>query len=90
MDLQVNGTSDTIVGLALGTSTRQVGLVWTGSKLQVYFEGGLVTALTSAVPADRSLWTDPIVGDSTIAKIDWIATEKGRVSSDWFSALSGM
>lgn len=90
MDLQVNGTSDTIVGLALGTSTRQVGLVWTGSKLQVYFEGGLVTALTSTVPADRSLWTDPIVGDSTIAKIDWIATEKGRVSSDWFSALSGM
>jgi hypothetical protein len=90
MDLQVNGTSHQIAGLPLGTAARQMGLSWTGSRLQVYSEGNLVMKLSSTVPADRSLWTDPTVGDSTIAKIDWIAGRKGLAASDWFSGLSGM
>lgn len=82
--LELDGTARKIAGFPLATAPLRLGLRWSGSAWQVWLDGELALDLTSASGTDRSAWTDPVLGELGMARIDWAAFEKGAVPDAWF------
>lgn len=85
--LEVDGTLHKIAGIAFGSAPRTAGLVWTGSHLEAYLDTGRIVSLTTASPASRSSWSDPIIGASGISAAAWVATKRGVLPEGWFAKL---
>ena len=87
MKLELSGVPTTIAGIPLGTGSHQVGLLWTGARIEVYLDKEILLSSTSAALANRANWNDPAIGESGISKVDWIVYRKGLPASDWFAHL---
>jgi hypothetical protein len=85
LQLELNGVPTVIAGIPLGTGTHQVGLLWTGTHIEVYLDKSILLSSASATLANRATWNPPVVGESGIAKVDWTVSHKGLPPSDWFT-----
>jgi hypothetical protein len=85
--LELNGVATRVAGIPLGMGSHQVGLLWTGGGIEAYLDKDLLLSSTSTALANRAGWNAPSVGESGIARIDWIVFRKGLPASDWFANL---